>query len=113
MNIFNNAKDALDQNLKKGKEFSISSKKIDDKIEINIQDNAGGIKEDVLAHIFEPYFTTKHKAQGTGLGLHMTYNLVTQGMHGKIEASTIEYKNTDNKVQQGALFKITLPVKDK
>jgi len=113
MNIFNNAKDALDQNLKKGKEFSISSKKIDDKIEINIQDNAGGIKEDVLPHIFEPYFTTKHKAQGTGLGLHMTYNLVTQGMHGKIEASTIEYKNTDNKVQQGALFKITLPVKDK
>jgi signal transduction histidine kinase len=113
MNIFNNAKDALEQNVKKDKQISISTKKVDDKVQIDIQDNAGGIKDNILPHIFEPYFTTKHKSQGTGLGLNMTYKLVVEGMSGKIEASTVEYHDKINHNAKGALFTIILPIKYK
>ncbi|MGB5866413.1 MAG: cache domain-containing protein [Arcobacteraceae bacterium] len=110
MNIFNNSKDALHDNKIKHKEFSISTKKDNEFFIIEIKDNAGGIPKDVLPKIFEPYFTTKHKSQGTGLGLHMTYNLITEGMKGTIVASTVAYKDKNNQNVKGALFTITLPI---
>ena len=87
----------------------ISTIKENDNVTISIKDNAGGIAEDILPRIFEPYFTTKHKSQGTGLGLHMTYNLIVEGMNGTIEAnnSTFEYENIS---YTGAEIKITLPL---
>jgi PAS domain S-box-containing protein len=107
INIFNNSKDAL--KAKKGDRLIFISTKIeDDKINIVFKDNAGGIPEDILPKIFEPYFTTKHQSQGTGLGLSMTYNLITNGMNGTITANNITYQY-DDKNYAGIEFVITLP----
>jgi len=108
INIFNNAKDAL-LNKEEDKRFLfISVIKESNSVVIVFRDNAGGIAPDVLPRIFEPYFTTKHKSQGTGIGLHMTYNMIVDGMAGKIKASNIEYIY-DGQNYKGAEFKITLP----
>jgi len=109
INLFNNSKDALDeQNDIKNKYFFISTKKNQNSVTITIKDNANGIPEDILDKIFEPYFTTKHKSQGTGLGLHMTYKLIVDGMGGTIEAHNVEY-NYKGEQYKGAEFIITLP----
>jgi len=111
INIFNNAKDALKENtsLQENKFIFISTSSEQDRAIIKIKDNAGGIADDVITHIFEPYFTTKHQTQGTGLGLHMTYNLIVDGMIGTIEANNVTYlyKNT---IYVGAEFTIILPM---
>lgn len=111
INIFNNAKDALQKidSEKDTRIVFISTSIQNNNAVINIKDNAGGIPQEILAKIFEPYFTTKHSSQGTGLGLHMTYNLIVDGMGGNIEAhnTTYTYKNKEYK---GAEFTITLPV---
>ena len=75
---------------------------------ISIQDNAGGIPNDIINNIFEPYFTTKHKSQGTGLGLYMTHQMIHDHMNGKIEIvnNDFTYENDD---YTGALFKVILP----
>ncbi len=104
INIFNNSKDALKDNLKKNRKVFIKTYLEKDNVIIEIRDNAGGIKDEILNKIFEPYFTTKHQSQGTGLGLHMTYNLIVDGMKGTIIAQN------DNEFS-GALFTITLPLK--
>ena len=110
INIFNNSKDALKENNIQNRLIFISSYSKDNKLIIKIKDNAGGIPEDILPKIFEPYFTTKHKSQGTGLGLHMTYNLIVDGMKGIIEAHNVSYKYNNNEYI-GAEFKINLPIK--
>ena len=91
INIYNNSKDALIENNIKDKYIFISTKLINHNIVIQIKDNANGIPIDVLPKIFEPYFTTKHKSQGTGLGLNMTHKLITQGLKGKIQAHNSEF----------------------
>ncbi|MEA3288739.1 MAG: PAS domain-containing protein [Campylobacterota bacterium] len=106
INIFNNAKDAL-KDIKEDRYIFISAYKQDEKVIITIKDNAGGIPEDVLIHIFEPYFTTKHKSVGTGLGLSMSYSLINDGMKGSLEASNTNYEFKEN-IYTGAQFKITL-----
>ncbi len=108
MNIFNNAKDALIQNNEKDRLILISAFIENENITIKIQDNAGGINTDVIQKVFEPYFTTKHKSKGTGIGLHMTYNLVVNGMHGMIEVKNEKFIYND-KSYTGALFLINLP----
>jgi len=108
INIFNNAKDALLDKEEDKRFLFISVIKESDSVVIVFRDNAGGIAPDVLPRIFEPYFTTKHKSQGTGIGLHMTYNMIVDGMAGKIKASNIEY-TYDGQNYKGAEFKITLP----
>jgi len=110
INIFNNAKDALKEKDIKTKYIFITTTKLNDKAIVKIKDNAGGIPRDIIAKIFEPYFTTKHKSQGTGLGLHMTYNLIVEGMNGTIEANNVSYIYDKNKYT-GAEFIISLPIK--
>ncbi len=109
INIFNNAKDVLVDINSEDRFIFIKTKLENDKAIICIQDTAGGIPEDILPKIFEPYFTTKHQSQGTGLGLHMTYNLIVDGMGGNIVAknSNIDY---NSKQYTGAKFLITLPL---
>ena len=107
INIFNNAKDILKEKNIENKLIFISTSLKNDKAIITFKDNAGGIPKDVLPKIFEPYFTTKHKSQGTGLGLHMTYTLIVEGMNGNIEAKNTEYEY-DGKKYVGAEFSITL-----
>ena len=108
MNIFNNAKDAF-----KGSSFNekyVFIEVIEDKnnILISFKDNAGGIPKDILPRIFEPYFTTKHQYHGTGLGLSMTYNLVTEGLKGDIKVENLDF-TYENKKYKGAQFTLILP----
>ena len=109
INIFNNAKDALVENVEENRLIIISTSTKKNKVYINIKDNASGIPEDIISKIFEPYFTTKHQSQGTGLGLHMTYRLIVEGMDGNIEAVNEEFIY-NNKTYLGASFTITIPL---
>jgi len=109
INIYNNAKDAFTENSVENKYIFIKSKLDKNNLQIIIQDNAQGIPYDIINKVFEPYFTTKHQTQGTGLGLHMTYTLIVEGMKGNIEVhnTTFNYENND---YIGAKFIISLPL---
>ena len=110
MNIFNNAKDALVENNEENNRYIFISQIINNNnVEIEFKDNAGGIPEDIIGKVFDPYFTTKHKSQGTGLGLHMSYNLVTNGMKGSIQVKNKEF-NFNGKHHKGACFNIVIPL---
>lgn len=86
LNIINNAKDAiLEQKREKGKILILLSEK-----SISIEDNGGGIKEEVIERIFEPYFTTKDQGEGTGIGLYMSKMIVEKNMGWRLEAQNIE-----------------------
>ena len=80
---------------------SVSTKKINGKIEIKVADNGNGIPQKVLDKIFQPFFTTKPTGQGTGLGLSLSYDIV-KAHGGEIKVETKEGK--------GSEFIIQLPV---
>jgi len=109
VNIFNNSKDALIDLDEDNRYLFITGYKKGMNVIIEFKDNGGGISDEVLSRIFEPYFTTKHKSQGTGIGLHMTYNMIVDGMHGELDGSTVEYEYNGIS-HKGANFKITLPL---
>ena len=109
INILNNAKDALKDKKIKNKYIFMSTHTSETKAIITIKDNAGGIPDNIINKIFEPYFTTKHQSQGTGLGLHMTYKLIVDGMGGTVEAHNVEFKY-DGTEYVGAEFIISLPL---
>ena len=95
INIINNAKDAIKENFVKEGWIQIELFEKNGKIVITIEDNAGGIKEEILPNIFDEYFTTKTGSEGTGLGLHMSKTIIEQSLKGKIHVA-----NTD----KGAKF---------
>ncbi len=99
LNILNNAKDALIQNIRHDRSISINVRREGEDILITICDNAGGIPEKILPKIFDPYFSTKSDKNGSGLGLYMTSVIITEHMHSKIHA-----ENRDS----GACFIIRL-----
>jgi len=101
INIFNNSIDALEDLDITEKWIKIDLEKKENRAVITIEDNGGGIPSDILPKIFEPYFTTKHQSQGTGIGLYMSYDIITNHMKGKLYA-----KNSDF----GARFFIELPI---
>lgn len=105
LNIITNSKDALVYENITNKYIFINVFVINKKLCIEIKDNANGIDSKIIQKVFEPYFTTKHKKQGTGLGLYMTHQLIELSMKGTIELSNEEYiyKKT---VYKGACFKI-------
>ena len=70
--------------------IAIDAIKNDTNIIINIRDNAGGIPKEILHKVFEPYFTTKHKSQGTGLGLYMSKMICENNMNGILSVSNIQ-----------------------
>jgi len=114
LNLLTNAFYAVDEKKKHcqaelgeaGKNYeptvSISTKKVDDKLEIRVSDNGNGIPQKVLDKIFQPFFTTKPTGQGTGLGLSMSYDIITKGHGGELKVETKE--------GAGSVFIIVLPV---
>ncbi|WAC14311.1 sensor histidine kinase [Dyadobacter pollutisoli] len=83
-------------------EVKISTKKFANTLYIRVSDNGTGMPDHVKAKIFQPFFTTKPTGQGTGLGLSMSYDIITSGHGGYLEVDTVAGEKTE--------FKITLPV---
>lgn len=108
MNIINNSIDAF-ENKDYEKFIFFETKKFENKIVINIKDNAGGIDENILDKIFEPYFTTKESKQGTGIGLYMCNEIVVKHFNGEISV-TNEYFEYSNQKYKGSQFTIELPL---
>ncbi len=108
MNILVNAKDVL-ENQKYEKLLIIKVEQKDENIIITIKDNAGGIENNIIDKVFEPYFTTKHKYQGTGIGLYMSKLLVEKHLDGEITVANKKF-TFNNKHYKGAMFRITLPL---
>jgi len=110
INIFNNSKDALVENNPDGERYIFITNKVKNNLAIiTLQDNAGGIPENIIDKIFEPYFTTKHQSHGTGLGLHMSYSMIVNHMKGSLEISNKTY-NFEGKSYTGAKTTVTLPL---
>jgi PAS domain S-box-containing protein len=91
LNILNNARDALLNLEDKKKLIFINAYTKDNFVVIEIKDNAKGIKEEIMDRIFEPYFTTKHQSQGTGIGLYMSQNIVKNYLNGTLKVSNENY----------------------
>jgi len=95
INIITNSKDAYIINkINTNKKINIKSFKKDSFVYITIEDYAGGINEDILSQIFDPYFTTKHQYHGTGLGLYICKDIIEKHLNGEIYA-----KNTKKGVE--------------
>ncbi len=103
LNLISNAFYAVDDKKKKmGEGFeptiSVSTKKINGKVEIKVVDNGSGIPQKVLDKIFQPFFTTKPTGQGTGLGLSLSYDIV-KAHGGEIKVTTKENEATEFIIQ--------------
>ncbi|MDD2886680.1 MAG: ATP-binding protein [Aliarcobacter sp.] len=101
LSILNNARDFLTIKRSKNRQLFIKTYQKNSFVYIEIEDNAGGIKEENLKKIFDIYFTTKHQSQGTGLGLYISYYIIKNCFKGTIKA-----ENTN----LGAKFIIKLPL---
>ncbi len=87
LNLINNSADALMESDKKERWIKVETKNDSDKALVRICDNGGGINENVIDQIFEPYVTTKETQNGTGLGLYMTKMIIHKNFEGDIHVS--------------------------
>ncbi len=108
LNILNNARDILVDKDIKNKLVYIGCEQTNDTNIIYIHDNAGGIPDDIIDKIFDPYFTTKHQSQGTGIGLYMSQTIIEKTMSGTIQAMN-KNRTVDKHDIYGACFKIEIP----
>ncbi len=99
--LINNAKDVLKSRENAAPKIVIRLGKEDTYAFISVSDNAGGIEDDIIGKVFEPYFTTKQQTQGTGLGLYISKMIIQESMNGSLE---VENRNA------GACFTIRLPI---
>ena len=102
INLAKNSCDAMIERDTQDRQINIFTYEKDDKLFVEFEDNAGGIKEKVLEKIFDPYFSTKTNKNGTGLGLYMSKTIIEQHSLGKIDVY-----NTNS----GTKFVIQLPLK--
>ncbi len=102
LNLLRNAKQALHDHAIEKPEIRVRALKQDDQLVIEIQDNGPGMTDTVRQHIFEPFFTTKDVGSGTGLGLSVSYFIITERHQG-----TIDVKTTPG---SGSNFIIRLPL---
>jgi two-component system, NtrC family, sensor kinase len=105
LNLVNNAFYAVNEKKKQlGDDYeptvSLSTKKINNMIEILVADNGNGIPQKIVEKIFQPFFTTKPTGQGTGLGLSLSYDIV-KAHGGELKVETKE--------GEGSVFLIQLP----
>ncbi len=106
LNLITNAFYAVSEKKKQNAEgyeptVTVTTKRINGKVEIRVADNGNGIPQKVLDKIFQPFFTTKPTGQGTGLGLSLSYDIV------KAHGGEIKVKTKDG---EGSEFNILLPV---
>jgi PAS domain S-box-containing protein len=101
VNLLHNAKDALLCHRDDRREIAVAVARKGAHAIITVEDNAGGVPDEVKGQIFEPYFTTKHASQGTGLGLFMSKLIVEKSLNG-----VLALENT----HAGARFIITVPL---
>lgn len=99
-NIINNSIDALIISRNTVKEIRISIYEEDDTIISEFKDNGGGISEDIVEKVFDMYFTTKEKSNGTGLGLYITRMIIENNMGGNIDLENIN---------SGVCMRISIP----
>jgi signal transduction histidine kinase len=107
LNLINNAFYAVSERKKLNEpgyepEVIVSTRNEKDKVEIMVKDNGTGIPESIVDKIFQPFFTTKPTGSGTGLGLSLSYDIVTKGHGGELKVVTKEGGVTE--------FIILLPV---
>jgi two-component system, NtrC family, sensor kinase len=103
INLVDNACYALNEKKKRLKdsfspELLLATKKLDNFIEIRIKDNGSGMPQAVIDKLFSPFFTTKPKGQGTGLGLSLSYDIITNIHKGKIEITSKEDEYTEFRI---------------
>ena len=107
LNVFNNAFYAVQQKQKTAlfayhPTITVSTAQLDGNIQIQVGDNGSGIPESIRAKIFQPFFTTKPTGEGTGLGLSLSYDIVTKGHGGALLVQSQEGESTE--------FIIELPI---
>jgi signal transduction histidine kinase len=108
LNLINNAFYAVNERQKNEKDseykprVTLTTKKQADQVVIEVADNGTGMPEQVKEKIFQPFFTTKPTGEGTGLGLSLSYDIVTKGHGGTMEVETTEGEGTE--------FVIMLPI---
>ena len=110
IHIYNNCLDAFITNKIINRQISVVTKNLNSNLIIEIYDNAGGIDEKIISKVFDLYFTTKHKYGGTGIGLYVTYQIITQIFKGKISIENSEII-IDNKNEKGIKVTINIPIK--
>ena len=113
LNIISNSKDALCSNVDKNDRIiKIMVSKYKNRAMINMLDNGGGIPPEIVPKIFEPYYTTKYKSAGTGIGLYMSRQIIEKHINGSISYKNIVHKIKDNKNYNCSLFTIKIPIND-
>lgn len=107
VNLYTNAFYSMQEKKKKGTDaygplLSVTTKRLPDKISIHVKDNGVGIPQKIVSKIYQPFFTTKPAGEGTGLGLSLSYDIVTKSHGGEILV--------DTKEGEGAEFIVQLPL---
>jgi signal transduction histidine kinase len=106
LNTINNAFQAMAEKKKMKADYEpaikLSTKAVDKGIEIRVSDNGTGMPEKIVDKIFQPFFTTRPTGEGTGLGLSLSYDIITKGHQGEIKVETVE--------GEGTSFVIFIPV---
>lgn len=90
LNILSNAKDVLIERKVPNPKITVTIKSGEQYVLVKVQDNGGGIAPENIDRIFEPYFTTKHAKQGTGIGLYMCKTIIEGNMDGIVTAQNID-----------------------
>lgn len=108
-NILNNSVEALIANNSEDNRFiEVFTKEENGKVYLTIRDNAGGIPLKIKNKVFEPYFTTKHKYMGVGMGLFMTRELIKRTFEGELILKNVEFEKNNNKYK-GLEVRVIIP----
>ena len=99
LNLIKNAEDALRENKIEEPYIKITTYNKENQYILELSDNAGGIEEEIIGNIFDPYFSTKRAKEGTGLGLYMSKTIIEEHCGGELSV---------NNGSDGAMFKIRL-----
>ncbi|MFZ2161273.1 MAG: ATP-binding protein [Sideroxyarcus sp.] len=99
LNLLVNAKEAILEHRQTGGRIRVALVQAGDNAVLSVEDNGGGIRDNILPRLFDPYFTTKD--QGSGIGLYMAKMIIERNMHGVISAVNIE---------DGARFTLSIPL---